>query len=88
MKKEETSKLRVCEFDVFVHVYLTSQTGTFDHPYPATKIMWHPSRVSAGPDLLGTTGDYLRIWEVQQDHNSVELKHLFNNVSFSLCCSR
>jgi len=61
--------------------------GSFDHPYPATKIMWHPSRVSAGPDLLGTTGDYLRIWEVQHDHNSVELKHLFNNNKTSEFCA-
>jgi WD repeat-containing protein 68 len=54
--------------------------GSFDHPYPATKIMWNPNRMLNAPDLLATTGDYLRLWEVKPDKQKVEMKHLLNNV--------
>jgi WD repeat-containing protein 68 len=40
----------------------------FDHPYPCTKILWSPA--VTGKDLLATTGDYLRVWNVTDDHGS------------------
>ena len=36
----------------------------FDHPYPCTKIMWIPDPKGVFPDLLATSGDYLRLWRV------------------------
>lgn len=39
--------------------------NTFDHPYPTTKIMWIPDTKGVYPDLLATSGDYLRIWRVR-----------------------
>lgn len=45
--------------------------AVFEHQYPPTKLMWIPDLVSgvrvnhktnSYPDLLATTGDYLRIW--------------------------
>jgi WD repeat-containing protein 68 len=53
--------------------------GSFDHPYPTTKIMWLPDTSTSKPDLLATTGDYLRIWQVKE--KSIELKCCLNNVS-------
>ncbi|KAL3102152.1 hypothetical protein niasHS_003561 [Heterodera schachtii] len=51
--------------------------GTFDHPYPSTK--------SAFPDLLATTGDYLRIWRIG-GHNGASLEvRLDNNRSSEYC---
>jgi WD repeat-containing protein 68 len=50
------------------------------HPYPATKIMWIPDRVGDKPDLLGTTGDYMRLWQVGES-GDVSLKCLLNNVT-------
>lgn len=41
--------------------------NTFDHPYPTTKIMWIPDTKGIYPDLLATSGDYLRIWRVGAD---------------------
>ncbi|KAH3763229.1 WD40 repeat protein [Pelomyxa schiedti] len=38
-------------------------TAEFDMPFPATKAMWHPSKSSA-LDLFATSGDSLRVWEV------------------------
>lgn len=55
--------------------------NTFDHPYPTTKIMWIPDTKGVYPDLLATSGDYLRIWRVPdierfqntRDSQSVEI---------------
>ena len=39
-----------------------------DHPYPCTKIVWSPDvRSHSSRDLLATTGDYLRIWNIEDD---------------------
>lgn len=38
--------------------------GTFEHPYPATKVMWAPEPLARERDLLATSGDYLRLWAV------------------------
>lgn len=46
--------------------------NTFDHPYPTTKIMWIPDTKGAYPDLLATSGDYLRIWRVRGPIQSPE----------------
>ena len=34
------------------------------------------------PDLLATSGDYLRIWKVSENSGEVKLESLLNNVSF------
>jgi len=47
------------------------QACEFDHPYPCTKILWSPDAGSQGSkDLLATTGDYLRVWNVTDDPQS------------------
>lgn len=53
--------------------------GEFKHPYPATKVMWIPDKTGKLPDLVGTTGDYMRLWEVA-DNGNVRLKCVLNNV--------
>ena len=52
---------------------------SFAHPYPPTKLMFIPDREGAHPDLLATTGDYLRIWHLTED--GTMLQKLLNNVS-------
>lgn len=58
--------------------FICDQRLTFTHPYPATKIMFLPSKETHHPDLMATTGDYLRIWLVQEE--GVILQKLLNNV--------
>ena len=58
----------------------------FDHPYPTTKIMWAPDKKGGMEDLLATTGDYLRIWKVEDD-GSVKLRVLLNNNKTSPYCA-
>ncbi|KAI9034534.1 WD40-repeat-containing domain protein [Hyaloraphidium curvatum] len=42
-----------------------------DHPYPATKLMWTPAKGQA-PELMATTGDYLRIWDFRERTDMVD----------------
>jgi WD repeat-containing protein 68 len=65
--------------------------ATFDHPYPATKIMWAPKGLAKTKDLLATTGDYLRIWELQEtgddSEDSARMVSLLNNSKRSEYCA-
>lgn len=45
---------------------------TFDHPYPCTKLSWIPDTHGNCPDLLATSGDYLRIWKIHKSVASPE----------------
>ena len=64
------------------------ETGTFSsdpelafaHPYPPTKLMFIPDKEGSRPDLMATTGDYLRIWLLTENDGTVQQK-LLNNVS-------
>lgn len=61
------------------------QLAKMDHPYPPTKIMFAPSAYKPSKpdqDLLASSGDYLRLWEVGDD-NKMQLKALLNNSKHS-----
>ena len=58
--------------------FQTDPNLTFDHPYPANKVMFLPDRDSGRADLLATTGDFLRIWHVSE--SGVKLEKLLNTV--------
>ncbi|KAM7287024.1 DDB1 and CUL4-associated factor 7 [Ixodes scapularis] len=58
--------------------------STFDHPYPTTKIMWIPDTKGVFPDLLATSGDYLRVWRAADD---TRLECLLNNNKNSDFCA-
>jgi WD repeat-containing protein 68 len=55
------------------------QKLTFDHEYPPTKIMWIPDTKGTQKDLIASTGEYLRIWEVGEDTKKVTLKSKLQN---------
>ena len=60
---------------------------TFQHSHAATKVMFIPDKDCTRPDLLATTGDFLRIWHLGED--GVQLQKLLNNVSLFHCgCTR
>jgi WD repeat-containing protein 68 len=52
-----------------------------EHPYPATKVMFAPeNRAHSTKDLLATTGDYLRLWNIDNENDyRVEMKAILNN---------
>ncbi|PAV81758.1 hypothetical protein WR25_17500 [Diploscapter pachys] len=51
--------------------------NSFDHPYPATKVAWIPDTKGNYPDLIATSGDYLRLWKLGAD-NSAKIEALLN----------
>eukprot|EP01130_Rhizamoeba_saxonica_P017467 TRINITY_DN8479_c0_g1_i1.p1 TRINITY_DN8479_c0_g1~~TRINITY_DN8479_c0_g1_i1.p1 ORF type:complete len:340 (-),score=65.14 TRINITY_DN8479_c0_g1_i1:40-963(-) len=57
------------------------RTCSFEHPYPPTKILWSPD---VQKDMLATTGDYLRLWNINED-GSVEQTVLLPNNKTELC---
>lgn len=68
--------------------------NTFDHPYPTTKIMWIPDTKGVYPDLLATSGDYLRIWRVgylisQDESDDMSVVYMSSNsLLCSSCCQK
>jgi WD repeat-containing protein 68 len=68
--------------------------GQCDHPYPPTKILWAPPKFnlsSAGSntnivDCFATSGDYLRIWNVNSDY-TVTMKGVLNNNKHAEYCA-
>ncbi|KAG5891374.1 hypothetical protein JTB14_020106 [Gonioctena quinquepunctata] len=61
-----------------------SSKSTFDHPYPTTKIMWIPDSKGIFPDLLATSGDYLRVWRAGEPDTRLECV-LNNNKNSDFC---
>lgn len=60
--------------------------SAFDHPYPTTKVSWIPDREGIHPDLVGTTGDFLRLWQIDQD-GQPKMKCLLNINKHSESCA-
>lgn len=58
----------------------------FDHPYPTTKVSWSPDVTAASPDLLATTGDFLRLWQIDSS-TPPKLKCLLDNNKHSEYCA-
>lgn len=68
------------------------KTAEFDHPYPCTKLAWSPDTSQGAPDLLATTGDYLRLWSVGAEtdatgQNPVKKEAVLNNNKTSEYCA-
>lgn len=60
--------------------------STFSHHYPTSKLMWIPDVKCQFPDLLATSGDYLRVWRVHED-NKVKFECRLNNNTHSEYCA-
>jgi WD repeat-containing protein 68 len=54
-----------CNKLVIVQMFKDSlvKVAEADHHFPITKLKWSPFK-GAGPELLATTGDMLRLWEM------------------------
>lgn len=58
---KETIRDKVCviQYLIFLKSLLLGsfkQLSQFEHPYPATKVMWSPSSYTESTELLATTG--------------------------------
>lgn len=66
---------------------------SFDHPYPPTKLMFHPTSSSSSsspsnpnpnPNLLASSGDFIRLWDLR-DHSIEQLCVLNNSKTSEFC---
>jgi len=83
--EEYNNRVEIIELDEESGEFKSDPRLAFDHPYPTTKIMFVPDKECQRPDLLATTGDYLRIWQICEDR--VEPKSLLNNNKNSEFCA-
>ncbi|KAK7350936.1 hypothetical protein VNO77_10004 [Canavalia gladiata] len=84
--EEYTNRVDILSFYPDTLSLLPHPSLSFDHPYPPTKLMFHPSH-HRKTDLLATSGDYLRLWEVRDGSGSVDAISLFNNSKTSEFCA-
>ncbi|KAK3866613.1 hypothetical protein Pcinc_027869 [Petrolisthes cinctipes] len=75
--EEYNNKVQIVQLDEDTSEFVVR--STFDHPYPTTKIMWIPDSKGIYPDLLATSGDYLRVWQQGADGDT-RMACLLNNV--------
>ena len=83
--EEYSNKVEIVSLDSENGAFPPTPTHSFTHPYPCTKIMFVPDKDGTLDDLVATTGDYLRIWHINDD--GVELKSLLNNNKNSEFCA-
>lgn len=57
------------------------KVNEFKHEFPPTKIMWIPDVEGHRNDIMATTAEYLRVWEVQKDSNTFKEHKILRNVS-------
>lgn len=81
--EEYNNRVQIVQLDDDLQAFV--KRGEFDHPYPTTKIMFIPDRQATRPDLLATTGDYLRVWRINDD--GVKMECLLNNNKNSEYCA-
>lgn len=84
--EEYANQIEIIELDDASGEFVAK--SSFDHSYPATKIMWAPKKqaIAQSFDLLATTGDYLRLWKID-DNSKVSLGCLLNNNRQSEFCA-
>eukprot|EP01100_Stratorugosa_tubuloviscum_P009618 TRINITY_DN402_c0_g2_i1.p1 TRINITY_DN402_c0_g2~~TRINITY_DN402_c0_g2_i1.p1 ORF type:complete len:331 (-),score=131.87 TRINITY_DN402_c0_g2_i1:80-1072(-) len=81
--EEHTNEVQIIQLNEETGEFVVR--GNFDHPYPTTKIAWIPDKLNKLPDLLATTSDYLRLWEVTD--SGIKSKCVLNNQRNSEYCS-
>lgn len=90
-KEEYSNQVQIIQLKSEAGNNVFKKQCEFEHPYPATKVMWAPAKHNLGEstDLLATTGDYLRLWSTSIDglDNKVEMKALLNNNKHTEYCA-
>lgn len=75
--EDYSNKVELVQFNHATSDFTTDSRLVFDHPYAATNLMFFPSEDTMNPDIIATSGDYLRLWQIHEDR--IELKALLNS---------
>ncbi|KAK6926094.1 WD40 repeat [Dillenia turbinata] len=83
--EEFSNRVDILSFDDETLTLKSDPSRSFEHPYPPTKLMFQPnSSLRKSHDLLASSGDYLRLWEVK-DASTEPLTVLNNSKSSEYC---
>lgn len=74
--EDYSNKVELVHFNHTTSDFTTNNRLLFDHPYAPTNLTFFPSESTANPDIIATSGDYLRLWQIHDDR--IELKSLLN----------
>ncbi|OAY40832.1 WD repeat-containing protein LWD2 isoform X1 [Manihot esculenta] len=74
--EDYSNKVELVQFNLDTCDFSTDNRLIFDHPYAPTNLMFFPSEDDSNPDIVATSGDFLRLWQIYDDR--IELKSLFN----------
>ncbi|KAL3521720.1 hypothetical protein ACH5RR_019869 [Cinchona calisaya] len=77
-----SNRVDIISFDEEAFSLKAIPTLSFEHPYPPTKLMFNPNSAA---ELLASSGDYLRLWEVRD--SSIEPFSTLNNSKTSEFCA-
>ncbi|KAK4351033.1 hypothetical protein RND71_030346 [Anisodus tanguticus] len=66
--EEFNNRVDILSFDEDTLTLKPIPNLSFDHPYPPTKLMFHPNPSASlkSNDILASSGDYLRLWDVRE----------------------
>ncbi|PWA51506.1 protein TRANSPARENT TESTA GLABRA 1 [Artemisia annua] len=81
--EQHTNHINILSFNPDSLTITPNPSLSFTHPYPPTKLMFHPNCVPS--NLLASSGDFLRVYDVGE--NSTELVSVFNNSKTSEFCA-
>lgn len=75
------NRVEIVQLDDSTGEIRSDPTISFDHPYPPTKLIFIPDKECQRPDLLASSSDFLRLWQISDSDGGrrVELKSLLNN---------
>lgn len=82
--EEYANRVDIVTFDEETLSVKPNPNLSFDHPYPPTKLMFHPNPKLSG-DILASSGDFLRLYGVRD--NSIEPITVLNNSKSSEFCA-
>ncbi|KAL6127307.1 hypothetical protein ACLB2K_075348 [Fragaria x ananassa] len=88
--EEFSNRVDILSFDPDTLTLKPNPSLSFDHPYPPTKLMFHPNpnTLHKSHDILASSGDYLRLWEVKDSSvDRLEPISVLNNSKTSEFCA-
>lgn len=80
--EDYNNRVEILQLDEQRGVVTSNPNLAFQHPYPPTKIAFIPDKDGTRPDLLATSGDFLRLWRISDEpgaQQGVRLEKLLSN---------